>query len=197
MKPIMKPSEITRTLISCQIEQVVSLHPEIHSVMHEFDMPLLGLPVKGARAYPGMLHTLARSPLVVVRERNQLFCTGNVRAFLMARALLPPDSKISCIEDSGDSPENIRKSFLFEFLYQPAIFGVQKANIDTIAHLARKAVEKGYIETPSNSVETHISNLYRVDRRTLIPKPMPTPEEIDQANSFWDDSSRIPKNTID
>jgi hypothetical protein len=197
MKSIQKPSEIKPTLISCRLEQVPRLHPVIESICEELEIPLIGVSIKATSAYPGLLDTLARTPIFVMRGKHTYFCTGNVRAFLMAQALLPPESTISCIEFSEATTEAIRKDFLCEFIYQPAIFGVQSVGVDVIAQVGRLAFGRAYLDRPPISVETHFSNLYRVDRRTLTPKPMVTQEELNQANNFWDESSRAPGNDID
>lgn len=197
MKSNIKPTEHAPFIISYRLEQVLSLHPAIECVCEEFEIALVAMPKKVSTSYPGLLSTLARTPIPVARQRNQIFCTGNFRAYLMAKALLPPDSMISCIEHSADSAEIIRDNFLTEFIYQPAIFGVQKAGINAISHVARQAFEKGYLQSPSTSVETHVGTLFHVDRRKLIAEPMATWEEIDLANSFWNESGRISKEDMD
>jgi hypothetical protein len=197
MKSNIKPTEHAPSIISYRLEQVLSLHPAIECVCEEFEIALIAMPKNVSTSYPGLLSTLARTPIPVTRQRNQIFCTGNFRAYLMAKALLPSDSTIHCIESSGCTDENIRQNFLAEFIYQPAIFGVQQSKVDELTQVARLAFARKYLDGPLTSVETHISNLYRVDRRTLLPKPMISQTELYHDDFYSDMVTRTPWNTSD
>jgi hypothetical protein len=109
---------------------------------------------------------LARKPPIVFKDKR-LWCIGNVRAFKLAKAILPHDTQVNCIELFDLTEEQIRADHLTEFLFDPAVFGIHASDLEIVAEAARKAIGTKLWKLSHPPIEDYLSKLYCVDKRKL------------------------------
>jgi len=154
-------------LVKLSLEKIQGIHPAIVLLEQELDIPPLKLPSKYAASLDKeLISMLARKPPIVFRGKR-LCCIGNIRAFKLANAILPPDTQINCIELFDLTEEQIRTDHLTEFLFDPAVFGIHASDLEIVAEAARKAIRTKFWMPSDSPVEDYLSGLYCVDKRKL------------------------------
>ncbi|PIY29431.1 MAG: hypothetical protein COZ09_04940 [Comamonadaceae bacterium CG_4_10_14_3_um_filter_60_42] len=154
-------------LVKLSLEKIQGIHPAIVLLEQELDIPPLKLPSKYAASLDKeLISMLARKPPIVFRNKR-LWCIGNVRAFKLAKSILPPDKPIGCIELFDLTEEQIKTDYLTEFLFDPAVFGIHASDLKIVAEAARKAINTKLWTLSNSPIEDYLSNLYCIDKRNL------------------------------
>lgn len=168
---VANPSEVISSsrprLIEVDVEKIQGIHPSIIKLGEELDIPPQKIPARYVESLTSeLLSILSRSYPHVFRDKR-LWCVGNLRAFKIAKKISPPDMQIICVELFNLTDEQIRTSFINEYLLDPAIFGLHASDVGALAASARKAIAKDLLRSPNCSIEAHLSKLYCVDKRKL------------------------------
>jgi hypothetical protein len=163
-----------------RLSQVLGIHSAIEEFNQELGIPPLKAPYVNSKTDPGFQFVLRRNPIWVYKENQRLRCIGNIHAYLSLSSIFDQDTKIHSIEVFDVTAEQIKKNYLYEFLFMPALFGVHFSELDKLAEVARRANAAGLWEPPlakksvglasGNDVDKYISKVYGVDKRKLKSK---------------------------
>jgi len=154
-------------LVKLSLKKIHGIHRSIIDLDSELAIPPQKIPSKYAESLTSELPSILSRNYPHVFRDKRLWCVGNVRAYKIAKKISRPDMQIICVELFGLTAEEIRSNYLYEYLLDPAIFGLHASDISALAVSARKAIAKGLLRSSDCSIETYLSKLYCVDKRKL------------------------------
>jgi len=165
------PSEVINSnrprLIELAFEKIHGIHPSIIKLGDELDIPPQKIPSKHVESLISDLPSILSRNYPHVFRDKRLWCVGNLRAFKIAKKIARPAVQIICVELFDLTDEQIRASFINEYILDPAIFGLHASDVSALSITARRAIANGLLRSPNCSIEAHLSKLYCVDKRKL------------------------------
>lgn len=157
------------------LSSIRGLHPILEVLYAELSIPPLRQVPRRALRASDIENLLESFPLRVCNDRrHRLRCTGNVRLYRLAQALLSGQVQVPCIEEQSPTPERLTRRALWELLYGSACLGAHFSDVRVLAAVARRAVTAGRLSGIDRPLEAVLCDLYGVDRRQIQPKPVST-----------------------
>jgi len=165
-------------LLKVRLADVMGLHPAIEALQTELNILPIKRPMHRITQDPSFVFALRRNPIWVIRIRGKLRCVGNFNTWESSLLVFTEYSSIHCIEVFDITEERIKRNYLSELLYTPALFGIHFSELSKLAEIARRANDSGLWAPPllkkskasASDVNKYMAKVYGVDVRKLKSK---------------------------
>lgn len=165
-------------LHTVQLCDIYGIHSSIKCMQIDLKLPPFIRPARKALNDPALLFVVRRNPIWAIREKGKLRCIGNIDTYGSMCSIFTDESKIHCIEFFSVDDDAIRRNYLSELLYGPALFGIHASELGKLTEVARRANELGFWAPPvankskasAEDVNKYMAKVYGVDVRKLKSK---------------------------
>ena len=180
-----------RELLQVPISSVSGIHPSVLRMYEEWSVPYMRKTIARLFTREEVNELSSTFPVTITRFKNEIYCSGNINLYNVARIVFSGDDKLYCIVESPRPEDDLKRRALNELLIAPACLGLHRADVPKIVAVARRemvqnmrkkkrSLLKSVLEKEKRNLENRFSKIYLTDVRHLreIMEPDEYAEEL-------------------